>query len=447
MKKAIVVGSGAGGAMAARELARGFDVTIVEEGPEFRRFSPGLTLPESLRSTRLLVDPRMISLLFPAMRVNMTGDRMALVRGVGTGGTTTLATANALRCDEGLLELGIDLSPEFEALSAELPISVAHEHRWRLVTRELFSACEACGLDPRATPKLVDFQRCTRCGRCVLGCPTGAKWDSRQIVEQAVARGARLQTKTRVERVVFEEVHGATGGATGRATGVMVWREGRPGGRRGLGHREFIPGDVIVLAAGGFGTPRVLSRSGIAVEERLFVDPVLCVAAPAPGVHAGEELPMPFVVQRDGYFISPYFDYLSYFFQRSWRRPRHDIVSLMIKLADSEAGVVTQRGVRKSLTERDRRRLDEARRLCVDILAGYGVRRDSVFLGMLNAGHPGGTLPLTGRERDPLHPDHLVANLYVADPSLLPRSLGRPPMLTIMALARRVAALCLERFA
>ena len=36
MKRAIVVGSGAGGAMAARELATAFDVTVIEAGSEFR---------------------------------------------------------------------------------------------------------------------------------------------------------------------------------------------------------------------------------------------------------------------------------------------------------------------------------------------------------------------------------------------------------------------------
>jgi choline dehydrogenase-like flavoprotein len=45
------------------------------------------------------------------------------------------------------------------------------------------------------------------------------------------------------------------------------------------------------------------------------------------------------------------------------------------------------------------------------------------------------------------HADRLPANLYVADASLLPRSLGKPPILTIMALAQRVAAVCRERLA
>ncbi|MBN1322138.1 MAG: GMC family oxidoreductase [Thermoleophilia bacterium] len=446
MKRAIVVGSGAGGAVVARELASAFDVTVLEAGGVFRRFSHNLAFFERLRSTRVLVDPRGMRLVFPAMRVAMAGDRMAIVYGVATGGTTTIATGNAVRCDEALLERGIDLGPEFDALQTELPISTAHQRRWRPVTRELFSACEALGLSPMATPKLVDYDRCNRCGRCVLGCPTGAKWDSRSFVGQAVAGGARLMTDACVERVVLENGGAAAGAATGaptggapdRATGVLV--------RRGL-HREFLPADLVVLAAGGLGTPAILGRSGIRTEDRLFVDPVLCVAGPAAGAHQDEEVPMPFIVEGDGYILSPYFDYPSFFFSPAWRRPRHDIVALMIKLADSELGSVKRRGAQKNLTDRDRQRLSAATESCTEILARFGVRRESVFMGMLTAGHPGGMLPLTGLEREPLHADRLASNLYVADASLFPVSLGKPPTLTIMALAKRVAGLCLERFA
>jgi hypothetical protein len=202
----------------------------------------------------------------------------------------------------------------------------------------------------------------------------------------------------------------------------------------------------VVIAAGGLGTPALLKRSGLPVEDRLFVDPVLCVAAPVAGCHLDEEVPMPFYIAGDGYMISPYFDYFSFFFDRAWRRPRHDIVALMIKLADTEAGSVSPRQkIAKSLTSRDRRRLAAATETCTQILTQSGARRDSVFLGTLNAGHPGGMLPLTGSERHPLHANTLPDNVYVADASLLPRSLGKPPMLTIMALARRIAGLCVER--
>ena len=297
------------------------------------------------------------------------------------------------------------------------------------------------GLNPTVTPKLVDYSRCTRCGRCVLGCPTGAKWDSREHLRQAVSAGARVLTGSKVERLVLADpAAGAGGHATpGRATGVLV--------KRGM-RTEFVarrPGRARGGRLRDAGHPR---QVGLRTEDRLFVDPVLCVAAPADGCHMDEEVPMPFFVEGDGYIISPYFDYLSFFFNRSWKRPRRNIVSLMIKLADSEAGSVDGRGkVNKSLNATDKQRLAAATESCIEILARFGARRDSIFLGTLNAGHPGGTLPLTGRERESLHSDELPANVYVADASLLPRSLGRPPILTIMALARRVAGLCVERFA
>ena len=48
-------------------------------------------------------------------------------------------------------------------------------------------------------------------------------------------------------------------------------------------------------------------------------------------------------------------------------------------------------------------------------------------------------LPLTAADAATLHPARLPANLYVADATLLPHSLGNPPILTILALAKRVA--------
>jgi choline dehydrogenase-like flavoprotein len=62
-----------------------------------------------------------------------------------------------------------------------------------------------------------------------------------------------------------------------------------------------------------------------------------------------------------------------------------------------------------------------------------------MFFGTLNAGHPGGMLPLTSAEAVTLRSPRLPENLYVADASLLPEALGKPPILTIMALAKKIA--------
>jgi len=77
------------------------------------------------------------------------------------------------------------------------------------------------------------------------------------------------------------------------------------------------------------------------------------------------------------------------------------------------------------------------------MLLRFGAERDSIFLGTINAGHPGGMLPLTEQEAGSFHHSRLPANLYVADATLLPRSLGNPPILTIIAIAKRVSKLCI----
>ncbi len=51
-----------------------------------------------------------------------------------------------------------------------------------------------------------------------------------------------------------------------------------------------------------------------------------------------------------------------------------------------------------------------------------------MFFGTLNAGHPGGMLPLTGEDAKTLRPSRLPENLFLADATLLPESLGNPPI-------------------
>jgi choline dehydrogenase-like flavoprotein len=421
MKKAIVVGSGAGGATAAKELQGAFDVTVLEAGNEFRPLSINLKIPERLKRAGLLFDEREIQLIFPAMRVQKMQDRMIHIRGIGTGGTTPLATGNALRMDHDLKKIGIHLDAEFEELSRDIPISTAHQSKWRETTRRLFEICLDMELSPWPTPKMANPDLCTGCGRCILGCLSGAKWDSRQYLREALTKGAKLITGCTVDEIVIQ--NGKASGAYGKT------------GRR----RKFFPADLVVLAAGGLGTPVILQDSGIACEPRLFVDPVLCVATKWPAAFQNKEIPMPFVVQKEHYIVSPYFDFLSYFFNRRWKAPPQDILSLMIKLADSNSGSVSGGTIHKGLTSQDQDRLRGAVDLCTEILGRLGVRQEDIFLGTINAGHPGGMLPLTDQEATTFHSPRLPQNLYVADASLFPSSLGNPPILTIMALAKRVS--------
>ncbi|MBN1856547.1 MAG: GMC family oxidoreductase [Dehalococcoidia bacterium] len=427
MKTAIVVGSGAGGATVARELQGAFQVTVVEAGTAFKPFTGNLHVYEKLRrGTGLFANEKRIEWLIPAMRTRATQDGMVIVRGVCHGGSTTLSTGTASRQDRELNEIGIDLDTEFLELAREIPINTDHEATWHTPTQEAFSICREMGLEPQPTPKMLRRVRCVECGRCILGCAHGAKWDSREFLNEAIENGAELASGHRVREVVIED---------GRAIGVLA-----TSGRR----TRLFNADLVVLAAGGLGTPVVLQQSGIECDNSLFVDPVFCVATRWEKAMQNREIPMPFMVQQEHFMMSPYFDFLSFFFNPAWRYPAADIFSLMIKLADTSSGSASPKGVRKPLLDIDRARLEEAVNICKDILHRMGTRETDIFLGTLNAGHPGGTLPLTERESQTLHRTSLPDNLYVADASLLPRSLGNPPILTIMALAKKVSKACLE---
>lgn len=414
-KKAIVIGSGAGGAMAAKMLAEDFDVTVVERGKTFAPLSLPLEQLARFRKTGIYFDERMIQLLLPSMRIDRQPE-MVMVYGRGLGGTTTLATGNAVRADEGLKRIGINLDAEFDELYRELPITTDHQPRWSAVTKKTFSVMQEMGLDPQPMPKLLRPKLCRMCGHCSIGCPTRAKWDTRELLDRIhVVTGARV-------------THIDIGDSKARRVYVQ----------KGL-QRLTLEADVVIVAAGGYGTPDILRQSGIDCQPHLFVDPVLCVAAPMAGARQDRQLLMPFVSRRERYIISPYMDWLSFFFNRQWYKPADGMVSLMIKLADVEQGDVHHGHMQKTLTATDQEYLRRGVEDCREVLRRMGVDERDIFLGTLNAGHPGGMLPLTAAEAETLHSPLLPDNVYVADATILPQALGLPPMLTIMALAKRIA--------
>ena len=166
------------------------------------------------------------------MLVEKTKD-MVMVRGIGVGGTTTLATGNAVRCDGAVRALGIDLDEQFAELSRELPITTEHQQHWTETTWTMFRLFEQMGVDPVVTPKLMRAAKCVECGHCAIGCPTGAKWDTRALTKEAVQKGAVLVTDCRVTALDIEN---------GQVKAVHARRHGK---------REIYQADLVVLAAGG----------------------------------------------------------------------------------------------------------------------------------------------------------------------------------------------------
>jgi len=111
-------------------------------------------------------------------------------------------------------------------------------------------------------------------------------------------------------------------------------------------------------------------------------------------------------------------------------------LAIMVKVKDELGGRLTRRGgVRKRLSKTDRERLDGGTDRAREILSHAGAQH--VYSTLCIAAHPGGTAKIGDVVDTDLQTE--VENLYVCDASVIPEAWGRPPTLTVLSLAKRLA--------
>jgi len=275
----LVIGSGMGGAIASRVLAEaGVSVTCLEQGtwtrPEDRpHFSPDW---EWRRATSFSTSANV-----RAGRADYpidTVDETTLMWN-GVGGSTTVYTATFPRFRPSDFRKGTehgsqpdwpftyeDLAPWYEANDVNCGVSgllgdPAIPPRGPFQTRMLppggsvvaARGFERLGWHHWPMPAAIISESydgrlaCNNCGNCQSGCPRGSLNDmSVTHWPKAVAAGARLVTNARVARIET--------GADGRATGVLYVDS-----MTGTWH--FQPANIVIVAANGVGTPRLLLNS------------------------------------------------------------------------------------------------------------------------------------------------------------------------------------------
>jgi choline dehydrogenase-like flavoprotein len=251
---AVVVGSGAGGAMAARTLARaGLDVVVLEEG---RRWTV-----EEFRSTHPI---DRYAGLYRGAGATVALGRPSVVLPVGraVGGTTVvnsgtcfqppLAVQRRWRDEFGLAIADPDrLAGHLDDVERTLRVAPVPLNIMGRNGRLLLDAAESLGW--RAAPIPRNAPGCEGCCQCAIGCPRNAKSGVHlNALPQACAAGARIISRARVDRVLHQH---------GRARGVRA--------RRPDGTALDVLADTVIVAAGATETPGLLRRSGIGMHPRL----------------------------------------------------------------------------------------------------------------------------------------------------------------------------------
>ncbi|GAB1640870.1 GMC family oxidoreductase N-terminal domain-containing protein [Krasilnikovia sp. MM14-A1259] len=460
---AVVVGSGAGGAMAARELARaGLSVVVLEEGrrftaAEFRRRSAADRFVDLYRDGGATV-------AFGAPPV-------FLPLGRGVGGTTLVNAGTCYRTPDRVLRRWRDVHglpvadpATFTPLldDVERTLRVAPQPVDVLGRNGELALAGAAALGWRAAPLRRNAPGCAGSCQCVVGCPRNAKNGVHlNALPQACAAGAVVVTGARVDRVVT---------ARGRAVGVRF-------GRR------LIAAPLVVLAAGAIETPRLLARSGLArhpgVGRGLAVHPAVSVAGRfAEPVVASRGVLQSVGVEElhdDGVLIEATAGPpgLVSFVPPGIGRELHAelagadrLATFGAMIADRPGGRVGARFVRYRLARTDADRLRLAIVAIGRLLFAAGAQevltglahhpyardvaelRDAVAtadprLLHLAAFHPSGSVAMgADAQRAPVDPDGRlrgVHGVWVADASALPSCPEVNPQVSIMAVALAVA--------
>jgi choline dehydrogenase-like flavoprotein len=469
---ACVIGSGAGGAPVAKELAEGgMRVAILEEGDWWD-------------TDRFLARPRemMPALYRDAGQIVTVGKPpIVLPLGRAVGGTTLVNSGTCFRTPAPVLalwrrEFGLEalteeeLDPYFRRVERELNVSQVPPDLAGRNAEVVRRGSQALGLSGDYIYRNV--RGCVGSGVCAYGCPTGAKQHvGITYVPRAWAAGAVTYTNTRAERIEFHgdevrAVHARTAG----------------------GARLNIRCQHAVVACGAIHTPMFLRRQRLGDESgqlgrNLSIHPATAVRALFDeSIEMWDGVPQSYYVDAfadegimlEGIAGPP--DHIAMSTPLTGAEHREAMLQVRhlstfgVMVSDTSRGrvreVLRRPQIRYDLEEADVQRFKRGIEVLTDIYWAAGAREvmvpvkgvstlrhgDSRALRGAKVGaadlslmafHPLGTARAgSDPRRSVVDGDlavHGVRGLHVSDASAVPSSLGVNPQITIMALATRLA--------
>lgn len=268
-----VIGTGAGGAVAAARLAEaGYDVVILEEGGYWRE--------NDFTEQEFDMVPR----LYADRGTRATDDlAISLLQGRSVGGGTLINWMIMLRTadwvlDEWAREHGTEgMSSQemrllYDQVEEEVHARTVPDDAHAPNNRVIMDGATRAGW--KSSTAKINARGCVRAGFCGLGCRYGAKQSTLvTYIPRALAAGARLYSDVRVETVTVVERGSPT--PRKKVSCTVIDRE-----THAARHQLTVHAPLVVLAGGAIGTPAILQRSGLgggAVGKYLRLHPTTAV--------------------------------------------------------------------------------------------------------------------------------------------------------------------------
>ena len=404
MTEVLIVGAGTGGLSVARELSKNpnVNITILEKGPEANDGE--------------------------AYKYYSSWDRedLEIIRTTVVGGCSLVIAGNYIPVlyEELKNDYGIDLSSQFNQLKDEIGIIEMPKSHVGKTTQLLKDAAKRLDLELLAMPKGINPEKCQQCGKCAWGCPYGAKWSSIEDLKVALENGSTLITEEGAISLVVKE---------NKVVGVNT--------EKGNTYQA----DIVILAAGGVVTPKLLRTAGIKAGETLSVDPFVTIGGYLKDSNQTNEIEM------NSYLTFPNFVIATHTSQYVLKKVQkthpdataQDIASFMVKIADKCKGYVHGEEISKQLDFDDAAKLAEGCGVATSILVEAGVDIKSISSTHVRGAHMQSSARIGDIVDTNLKTE--IDNLYVADGSVLPVAPGAPPIYTILALSRRLGQYLSEK--